>query len=157
MINSGNGAAGPVIDALNHKLKQSGVNTDFVYLHHKLTLHFPMASRTLENNRARRRNLWLGAGQFRSSIWWWLWSLLCLTTVVLLFLKYVIGLLSKVFLSREKGAKIVHDPRVIWNTQMLWPSVMARLCSLRRSCLCKSDYEETPSYLWWRNVRSSLL
>ena len=30
--------------------------------------------------------------------------------------EYVVGLLSEVFLMKEKGAKIVHDPRVIWNT-----------------------------------------
>ena len=30
--------------------------------------------------------------------------------------EYVVGLLSEVFLLKEKGAKIVHDPRVIWNT-----------------------------------------
>ena len=26
------------------------------------------------------------------------------------------GLLAKVFLSKEKGATIIHDPRIIWNT-----------------------------------------
>jgi phosphomannomutase len=30
--------------------------------------------------------------------------------------EYVVGLISKVFLVKEPGAKIVHDPRVIWNT-----------------------------------------
>ena len=31
--------------------------------------------------------------------------------------EYVVGLLASIFLDRELGAKIVHDPRVIWNTQ----------------------------------------
>ena len=31
--------------------------------------------------------------------------------------EYVVGLLASVFLDREEGAKIVHDPRVVWNTQ----------------------------------------
>ena len=30
--------------------------------------------------------------------------------------EYVVGLLAEVFLNKEKGATIVHDPRVIWNT-----------------------------------------
>ena len=31
--------------------------------------------------------------------------------------EYVVGLLASIFLEKEAGAKIVHDPRVIWNTQ----------------------------------------
>ena len=30
--------------------------------------------------------------------------------------EYIVGLLAQVFLDREPGARIVHDPRVIWNT-----------------------------------------
>ena len=30
--------------------------------------------------------------------------------------EYVVGLLAKVFLAKHPGAKIIHDPRVIWNT-----------------------------------------
>ena len=30
--------------------------------------------------------------------------------------EYVVGLLSEVFLRKEQGATIVHDPRVVWNT-----------------------------------------
>ena len=30
--------------------------------------------------------------------------------------EYVVGLLAEVFLRKEKGATIIHDPRVIWNT-----------------------------------------
>jgi phosphomannomutase len=33
--------------------------------------------------------------------------------------EYVVGLLATIFLEKEAGAKIVHDPRVIWNTQDL--------------------------------------
>ena len=31
--------------------------------------------------------------------------------------EYVVGLLASIFMEKELGAKIVHDPRVIWNTQ----------------------------------------
>ena len=30
--------------------------------------------------------------------------------------EYVVGLLAQIFLNKEKGATIIHDPRVIWNT-----------------------------------------
>ena len=30
--------------------------------------------------------------------------------------EYLVGLLSKAYLRKEPGARIVHDPRVIWNT-----------------------------------------
>ena len=30
--------------------------------------------------------------------------------------EYLVGLLSEIFLGKEKGARIIHDPRVIWNT-----------------------------------------
>jgi phosphomannomutase len=33
--------------------------------------------------------------------------------------EYVVGLLAEAFLVRERGATIVHDPRVVWNTQDL--------------------------------------
>ncbi len=31
--------------------------------------------------------------------------------------EYIVGLLASAFLAKEQGATIVHDPRVIWNTQ----------------------------------------
>ena len=31
----------------------------------------------------------------------------------------MVGLLASIFLDREPGSAIVHDPRVIWNTQSI--------------------------------------
>jgi phosphomannomutase len=33
--------------------------------------------------------------------------------------EYVVGLLAEAFLAKEPGATIVHDPRVVWNTESL--------------------------------------
>ena len=41
IINSGNGAAGPTIDALNCKLKENGIETNFSYLYHEPDPKFP--------------------------------------------------------------------------------------------------------------------
>ena len=120
VINSGNGAGGPTIDALNKKLKIKGVKTNFVFLHHKPDSSFPngIPNPMLEKNRlstARavvrekadfgvafdgdfdRCFLFDHKGNFIPG-------------------EYIVGLLSEIFLKREKGATIVHDPRVVWNT-----------------------------------------
>lgn len=31
--------------------------------------------------------------------------------------EYVVGLLAEAFLARHPGATVIHDPRIIWNTQ----------------------------------------
>ena len=31
--------------------------------------------------------------------------------------EYIVGLLAEIFLNKEIGGKIVHDPRVVWNTR----------------------------------------
>ena len=33
--------------------------------------------------------------------------------------EYIVGLFARIFLQKEPGATIVHDPRVIWNTQSI--------------------------------------
>lgn len=120
LINSGNGAAGPVIDAFEHKFKKLGVKTNFVCIQHQPDSSFPngIPNPLLEQNRSSttsaiiQQNADFGVafdGDFDRC-----------------FLfdnfgdfvpgEYLVGLLSEVFLGNEKGAKIVHDTRVIWNT-----------------------------------------
>ena len=41
VINSGNGAAGPTVDAINKKLKEKGVKTNFAFVHHEPDPTFP--------------------------------------------------------------------------------------------------------------------
>lgn len=120
VINSGNGAAGPIIDALNDKLKEKKITTNFVYVHHNPDPSFPngIPNPLLIENRSvtaeaviqekadfgvafdgdfDRCFLFDHQGNFVPG-------------------EYVVGLLAEVFLDKEKGATIVHDPRVIWNT-----------------------------------------
>ena len=53
MINAGNGAAGPTLDAINKILRKKGVNTKFVFLHHYPDPSFPngIPNPMLEENR----------------------------------------------------------------------------------------------------------
>lgn len=121
VINSGNGAAGPTIEAINKKLTESGVNTRFVYVHHDPDASFPngIPNPMIEENRSATADavvreeadfgvafdgdfdrcfLFDHQGNFVSG-------------------EYVVGLLSEVFIGKEKGATIVHDPRVVFNTK----------------------------------------
>ena len=120
VINSGNGAAGPTLDTLTAMLEQRGVKTNFVFVNHEPDPLFPngIPNPILEENRSSTANFVLSEkakfgvafdgdfdrcflfdeyGQFISG-------------------EYVVGLLAEVFLKKEKGAVIVHDPRVVWNT-----------------------------------------
>jgi phosphomannomutase len=47
---------------------------------------------------------------------------------------YIVGLLASVFLRRQKGAKIVHDPRLTWNTLDIVRSLGGK------PVLCKSGH-----------------
>ena len=120
VINSGNGAAGPTVNAVNKKLIEKGIKTNFVFMHHNPDPTFPngIPNPLLIENRSSTaeavidQNADFGvafdgdfdrcfffdhSGGFVSG-------------------EYVVGLLSEIYLRKEKGATIIHDPRVIWNT-----------------------------------------
>ena len=119
VINSGNGAAGPIIDVLSSKLKEIGVKTNFAYVNHVPDPSFPngIPNPLLEENRnATAEAVILEKADFGVAFD---------GDFDRCFLfdhrgdfipgEYVVGLLSEVFLRKEAGATIVHDPRVIWN------------------------------------------
>lgn len=120
VLNSGNGSAGPTIDLLTDKLKKIGVNTNFVLVHHNPDPSFPngipnpilVQNQSFTSDVVKREGADFGVafdgdfdrcflfdnfGNFISG-------------------EYIIGILAKIFLTKEKGATIVHDRRVIWNT-----------------------------------------
>jgi phosphomannomutase len=121
VVNSGNGAAGPTFDAIADELGRIGSPLEFIRVHHDPDHTFPNGIPNpllLENHAATgdvvkregadfgvafdgdfdRRFFFDAAGEFVPG-------------------EYVVGLLASIFLDKEAGAKIVHDPRVIWNTQ----------------------------------------
>ena len=120
VINSGNGVAGPVLDTLTEKLKEMGVRTNFVFVHHDPDPNFPngIPNPLLEENRSSTANAVINAnadfgvafdGDFDRCFFFD-------HTGEFIPGEYVVGLLAEVFLNKEKGATIIHDPRVIWNT-----------------------------------------
>ena len=58
---------------------------------------------------------------------------------------YIVGLLAAVFLTREPGARIVHDPRLTWNTHR-HRAVARAACR----CMCKSGH----AFIKERDARS---
>jgi phosphomannomutase len=120
VVNSGNGAAGPTFDAIASRLSEMGAPLEFVRVHHFPDPTFPngIPNPLLPENHAvtsdvvkevgadfgvafdgdfDRCFLFDGEGQFIPG-------------------EYVVGLLADAFLAKEPGGKVVHDPRVIWNT-----------------------------------------
>ena len=59
VFNSGNGAAGPTLDAINKKLIQMGIETNFVFIHHNPDPTFPngIPNPLLTENRSSTANV----------------------------------------------------------------------------------------------------
>ena len=120
VINSGNGAAGPTLDAINQKLKEKGVKTNFVFVNHDPDPSFPngIPNPLIRENQSSTANVVIDEkadfgvafdGDFDRCFFFDQFGNFIPS-------EYVVGLLAEVFLSKENGATIIHDPRVIWNT-----------------------------------------
>ena len=115
VVNAGNGGAGMVIDALEPHLP-----FDFIKVLHQPDGHFPhgvpnpllpenreLTSQTLLEHQADFGIAWDGdfdrcflfdeKGRFIEGY-------------------YIVGMLAELFLQKEPGARIIHDPRLTWNT-----------------------------------------
>ena len=121
VVNSGNGAAGPTFDAIAARLMDLGAPIKFIRVHHSPDHTFPNGIPNpllLENHAAtadvvRKHGADMGVafdGDFDRCFFF---------DEVGQFVpgEYVVGLLASLFLDQEQGGKIVHDPRIIWNTQ----------------------------------------
>ncbi|MEL7045453.1 MAG: phosphomannomutase [Pseudomonadota bacterium] len=118
VVDAGNGGAGRVIDLLEPHLPFR-----FVKLHHEPDGNFPngVPNPLLEENRGptiaavREHNADLGIawdGDFDRCFFF---------DAEGRFVEgyYVVGLLAEAFLKRHHGARVVHDPRLTWNTQAI--------------------------------------
>ena len=115
VVNAGNGCAGPVIDALAEHLP-----FEFIRLHHEPDGRFPngvpnpilpenqaVTAQAVREHQADMGIAWDGdfdrcflfdsAGRFIEGY-------------------YIVGLLGRAFAEKNPGARIVYDPRMIWNT-----------------------------------------
>ncbi len=119
VINSGNGAAGPTVDALKQKMEDESVETNFVYANHDPDSLFPngIPNPMLDANRSLTTNVVISEKADFGVAFDGDFDRCFLFDELGNFVpgEYVVGLLSEVFLRAEKGSTIVHDPRVVWN------------------------------------------
>ncbi len=123
LVNSGNGTAGPTFDAIEAALADRASPLRFVKMHHQPDGSFPhgIPNPLLAENQPATANVVRQAkadfgvafdgdfdrcfffdhlGQFVPG-------------------EYIVGLLAEAFLRRAPGQTIIHDPRIVWNTQDL--------------------------------------
>lgn len=115
VCNAGNGGAGPVIDLLEPHLP-----FEFIKVHHQPDGHFPngVPNPLLVENRQPTIDA-IKANQADIGIAWDGDFDRCFffdSDGRFIEGYYIVGLLAQSFLSSHPGAKIVHDPRLIWNT-----------------------------------------
>ena len=120
VVNPGNGAAGHVIDALETRFKQLNIPVTFIKVHHEVDGTFPngIPNPLLPENRAATGDA-VKAHQADMGIAWdGDFDRCFLFDERGEFIEgyYIVGLLAAAFLAKHPGEKIIHDPRLTWNT-----------------------------------------
>ena len=121
MVNSGNGAAGPTFDELESLLASTTNKLSFVKVHHMPDSSFPngIPNPLLSKNHKENKDLTVKAGANLGIAFDGDFDRCFFFDENGNFIpgQYIVGLLAETFLLKEPGAKIIHDPRVIWNIQ----------------------------------------
>jgi phosphomannomutase len=120
VVNAGNGAAGHVVDAIESEFKRLQVPVTFIKVHNNPDGNFPngIPNPLLPENRADTRNAVLEHKADMGIAWDGDFDRCFLFDENGEFIEgyYIVGLLADAFLQQHKGAKIIHDPRLTWNT-----------------------------------------
>lgn len=114
--NPGNGGAGSIIDGLEHALP-----FEFVKVHHGADGNFPngVPNPLVPANRAPTMEAIKASGADIGIAWDGDFDRCFFFDQAGGFVEgyYIVGLLAEAFLTRNAGARIVHDPRLTWNTE----------------------------------------
>lgn len=120
VVNAGNGAAGHVVDAIESRFNALGVPVEFIKLHHEPDGSFPngIPNPLLPENRAATADAVRLHGADMGIAWDGDFDRCFLFDENGKFIEgyYIVGLLAEAFLSHKPGEKIIHDPRLTWNT-----------------------------------------
>jgi phosphomannomutase len=115
VVNPGNGGAGPIIEALEPHLP-----FEFIKVNAKPDGSFPngVPNPMLEENRAATAEVVRSTGADLGIAWDGDYDRCFFFDESGQFIEgyYLVGLLAETFLRLEPGARIVHDPRLTWNT-----------------------------------------
>lgn len=120
VVNAGNGSAGPIIDAIEVEFKKRGVPITFIKVNHQPDGSFPngIPNPLLVENRADTANAVIQHKADMGIAWDGDFDRCFLFDEMGNFIEgyYIVGLLAEAFLSQNPGSKIIHDPRLTWNT-----------------------------------------
>jgi phosphomannomutase len=123
LVNAGNGTAGPTFDAIAEALAKKGAPLRFTRMHHDPDGSFPngIPNPLLAENQPMTADALRQHGADMAVAWDGDFDRCFLFDDHGDFVpgEYVVGLLAEVFMAKEPGATIVHDPRVVWNTRDL--------------------------------------
>ncbi|QUM77876.1 phosphomannomutase CpsG [Moritella sp. 24] len=125
VVNSGNGAAGHVVDELESRFKALNVPVEFIKVHHEADGNFPngIPNPLLHDCRADTANAVIAHSADMGIAWDGDFDRCFLFDENGEFIEgyYIVGLLAEAFLQKDasqgkSGTKIIHDPRLSWNT-----------------------------------------
>lgn len=123
LVNAGHGTAGPTFDAIADRLAELGAPLVFERLFHEPDGTFPQGipNPLLPENRPATADAVRATGADFGVAWDGDFDRCFFFDHTGAFIdgEYVVGLLAEAFLAKDPGATIIHDPRIIWNTQDL--------------------------------------
>ncbi len=120
VMNAGNGAAGHVVDAIEKRFADLKLPIEIIKIFNEPDGTFPngIPNPILHENRAPTIDAVLAHGADMGIAWDGDFDRCFLVDEKGQFIEgyYIVGLLAEAFLLKNPGAKIVHDPRLTWNT-----------------------------------------
>ncbi|MFT5450783.1 MAG: phosphomannomutase [Enterobacterales bacterium] len=120
VVNSGNGASGHVVDEIERVFAERAIPITFVKVHHNADPTFPngIPNPILVENRSATSEAVIASGADFGIAWDGDFDRCFLFDEKGQFIEgyYIVGLLSEAFLAKSKGEKVIHDPRLTWNT-----------------------------------------
>jgi phosphomannomutase len=120
VVNAGNGTAGPALDVIEATFKQLNIPVEFIKVHHNPDGSFPngIPNPILVENRASTREAVIQHGADMGIAWDGDFDRCFLFDEQGEFIEgyYIVGLLAENFLNKSQGSKVIHDPRLTWNT-----------------------------------------
>ncbi|ASA55977.1 phosphomannomutase [Vibrio gazogenes] len=120
VVNSGNGAAGHVIDEIERRFQDLNIPVTFVKVHHEADGNFPngIPNPLLPECRADTSKAVVEHQADFGIAWDGDFDRCFLFDETGAFIEgyYIVGLLAEAFLKKQPGSKIIHDPRLFWNT-----------------------------------------
>lgn len=120
VMNAGNGAAGHIVDAIEAKFKELHIPVEFIKINNEADGNFPngIPNPILVENRSSTSEAVIQHQADIGIAWDGDFDRCFLFDEKGQFIEgyYIVGLLAQAFLLKQSGEKIVHDPRLVWNT-----------------------------------------